>query len=91
MPTAQDDVGGLCVQVITLTEFLPALGVTMEGLEAAAMKGFVVDGIFATAEFSIAYRLGHDIIPHFIGDAPNGFQTFALFNSDVCPMNVVKS
>lgn len=55
------------MQVITLEEFLPALGIRPNDLKRRARDGFDISGVFATVEFSIAYRLGHTLIPDKIG------------------------
>ena len=51
-------------QQVMLTEFLPALGITQRDLENAKPM-FNGDGV--SMEFSIAYRLGHDLIPNNVG------------------------
>ena len=58
----------ITMQTITLEEFLPSLGIRDRDLKKAARRGFDTDGVFATVEFSIAYRLGHSLIPDQIGD-----------------------
>eukprot|EP00892_Ulva_mutabilis_P005677 jgi/Ulvmu1/3481/UM160_0003.1 len=51
-------------QQVVLTEFLPALGITQEDVETATRKVTRPD---VSVEFSIAYRLGHDLIGNNVG------------------------
>ena len=65
-------------QQVVLTEFLPALGITQADLEAAeAMDNR--NGV--SVEFSIAYRLGHDLIGNDVG----GIDIADAFGSEVRP------
>ena len=63
-------------QQVVLTEFLPALGITKQDVEKAqpmvTLKGVSV-------EFSIAYRLGHDLI----GNTVDGITIADAFNAEV--------
>ena len=52
-------------QQVMLTEFLPALGITQDDLENAEAK---FDGNGIGMEFSIAYRVGHDLIGNSVGN-----------------------
>eukprot|EP00892_Ulva_mutabilis_P005800 jgi/Ulvmu1/3592/UM017_0004.1 len=62
-------------QQVVLTEFLPALGITQRDLETA--EGMVrSSGI--SVEFSIAYRLGHDLIGNDVG----GIDLTGAFNAE---------
>ena len=63
-------------QQVVLTEFLPALGITQKNLEDA--EG-MVKGPGISVEFSIAYRLGHDLIGNDVG----GIDLAAAFNAEV--------
>ena len=53
------------LQQITVTGFLPALGITQADLEAAVPK---LGNSFVSVEFSMAYRLGHTMIPDNVGN-----------------------
>eukprot|EP00892_Ulva_mutabilis_P005801 jgi/Ulvmu1/3593/UM017_0005.1 len=65
-------------QQVVLTEFLPALGITQRDLETA--EGMVrSSGI--SVEFSIAYRLGHDLIGNDVG----GIDLTGAFNAETTP------
>ena len=62
-------------QQVVLTEFLPALGITQGDLEAASRLIITPD---VSMEFSIAYRLGHDLIPNAVG----GIDIADAFNAE---------
>eukprot|EP00892_Ulva_mutabilis_P005365 jgi/Ulvmu1/31/UM001_0033.1 len=67
-------------QQVVLTEFLPALGISQADVEQATPLDNRPD---MSMEFSIAYRLGHDIIGDFVGsisiaDAFNGEAFFTV-------------
>ena len=51
-------------QQVMLTEFLPALGITLGDLEDTKP---ILNGNGVSMEFSIAYRLGHDLIGNDVG------------------------
>ena len=51
-------------QQVVLTEFLPALGISQADLEGAAR---LINTPDVSVEFSIAYRLGHDLIGNTVG------------------------
>lgn len=55
------------MQWITIREFLPALGIRQPQLNQKAAEGFTVDNSLSTVEFSIAWRLGHTVIPDMLG------------------------
>ena len=63
-------------QQVMITEFLPALGITLGDLEDAKP---MFDGNGVSMEFSIAYRLGHDLIGNDIG----GIEVRDAFRSEV--------
>ena len=65
-------------QQVVLTEFLPALGITQQDLESAQP---LVTGPEISVEFSIAYRLGHDLIGNNVG----GMSVASAFNSEARP------
>eukprot|EP00892_Ulva_mutabilis_P004587 jgi/Ulvmu1/24/UM001_0025.1 len=71
-------------QQVVLTEFLPALGITQKDLEDAESKTRL-KGV--SVEFSIAYRLGHDIIPNAVGDISiaDAFNSEDVFLNKVGP------
>jgi hypothetical protein len=52
------------MQQISVTGFLPALGITQADLEASTG---LISSSMVSVEFSIAYRLGHTMIPDFVG------------------------
>eukprot|EP00892_Ulva_mutabilis_P004920 jgi/Ulvmu1/27/UM001_0028.1 len=62
-------------QQVVLTEFLPALGITQKTLEGAQRK---VNSNGISVEFSIAYRLGHDLIGNDVG----GIDIAQSFNAE---------
>ena len=64
---------------ITVTGFLPALGITQADLEASTGK---IGGSLVSAEFSIAYRLGHTMIPDNVGN----IDIASLFDGQVRPL-----
>ena len=63
-------------QQVVLTEFLPALGIAQQDLEGVQAK---VDNAGVSMEFSIAYRLGHDLIGNDVG----GVDIADAFNAEV--------
>eukprot|EP00892_Ulva_mutabilis_P006087 jgi/Ulvmu1/3850/UM018_0067.1 len=63
------------LQQVVLTEFLPALGITQAALRGAEAK---VRGPGVSVEFSIAYRLGHDLI----GNSAGNIDVADAFNSE---------
>ena len=65
-------------QQVVLTEFLPALGISQKEVEDAESK-LDIPGI--SVEFSIAYRLGHDLIGNDVG----GISIADAFNAEVRP------
>lgn len=72
------------MQQITMTEFLPALGITEADLRSAPCpQRSVADSKFVTVEFATsAYRFGHDLVPDNIGK----FRTADIFNGEVRPV-----
>eukprot|EP00892_Ulva_mutabilis_P006210 jgi/Ulvmu1/3961/UM180_0001.1 len=62
-------------QQVVLTEFLPAFGITQTDLEESMRMLNTPD---VSMEFSIAYRLGHDLIPNTVG----GIDIADTFNSE---------
>ena len=69
-------------QQVILMEFLPALGITQADLEAADELS-TANGV--SVEFSIAYRLGHDLIGNTVGDMP----VAEAFDSEVHPSHLL--
>ena len=68
------------LQQITMTEFLPALGITEADLKSAPSQPHSSE--FVSVEFATAvFRFGHDLVPDDIGD----FKTADIFNGQVCP------
>lgn len=68
------------LQQITMTEFLPALGITEVDLKSAPSQPHSSE--FVSVEFATAvFRFGHDLVPDHIGD----FKTADIFNGQVCP------
>eukprot|EP00892_Ulva_mutabilis_P006084 jgi/Ulvmu1/3848/UM018_0064.1 len=65
-------------QQVVLEEFLPALGITQKDLEDAKA---ITTGRGVSAEFSIAYRLGHDLIGNKVGtiDIANTFNAESFY------------
>ena len=63
-------------QQVVLSEFLPALGITQKNLEDAQR---MVNSAGISVEFSIAYRLGHDLIGNDVG----GIDLAGAFNAEV--------
>ena len=62
-------------QQVVLTEFLPALGISQADLEAADR---LINTPDVSVEFSIAYRLGHDLIGNTVG----GIEIASTFNAE---------
>eukprot|EP00892_Ulva_mutabilis_P011613 jgi/Ulvmu1/8824/UM049_0004.1 len=62
-------------QQIVLTEFLPALGIFQADVEGATR---LINTPAVSVEFSIAYRLGHDLIGNTVG----GINIADTFNSE---------
>eukprot|EP00892_Ulva_mutabilis_P005607 jgi/Ulvmu1/3418/UM016_0037.1 len=62
-------------QRVILEEFLPALGISQSDLQSATRKMNRPD---VTVEFSIAYRLGHDLI----GDSVGSLSIASSFNGE---------
>ena len=68
------------LQQITMTEFLPALGITKSDLQNAPSQP--QSSKFVSVEFATAaFRFGHDLVPDYIG----GFPTADIFNGQVRP------
>eukprot|EP00892_Ulva_mutabilis_P008155 jgi/Ulvmu1/5711/UM024_0060.1 len=67
-------------QQVVLTEFLPALGITQEDVEnvTGQVKSTMLNRPDASVEFSIAYRLGHDLI----GDTAGRFNIDDMFDAE---------
>eukprot|EP00892_Ulva_mutabilis_P005792 jgi/Ulvmu1/3585/UM169_0003.1 len=53
------------LQQVVLTEFLPALGISQAELEATER---LINTPDTSTEFSMAYRMGHDLVPNMVGD-----------------------
>lgn len=69
------------LQQITMTEFLPALGITESDLRNAPAQPNGTSSEFVTVEFATAaFRFGHDLVPDMIGQ----FKTADIFNGQVC-------
>lgn len=67
------------MQQITMTEFLPALGITESNLHSATDPPY--DSEFVSVEFATAaFRFGHDLVPDSIGP---DFKTVEIFNGEV--------
>eukprot|EP00892_Ulva_mutabilis_P000477 jgi/Ulvmu1/1042/UM104_0028.1 len=62
-------------QQVVITEFLPALGITEADLRGATR---LINFPDVSVEFSIAYRLGHDLIPNTVG----GISIADTFNAE---------
>eukprot|EP00892_Ulva_mutabilis_P004032 jgi/Ulvmu1/1/UM001_0001.1 len=62
-------------QQVVLTEFLPALGITQADLSSASR---LINTPDVSVEFSIAYRLGHDLIGNTVG----GISIADAFNAE---------
>ena len=73
-------------QQVVLTEFLPALGITQSDLEGADR---LINGPDVSVEFSIAYRLGHDLIANSVGtiDIADAFNAENFFLDKTGPPN----
>ena len=71
-------------QQVVLEEFLPALGITQQDLEDAEAKA---RGRGVSVEFSIAYRLGHDLIGNDVGgiDIADAFNAEVWFSAPLRP------
>ena len=73
------------MQWITIREFLPALGIRQPQLYRKAALGFTVDNSLSTVEFSIAWRLGHTVIPDMLGTR----EISDLFRGEVCMLRPI--